>query len=43
MNLNANKFTGSKTYVASEELMKAVEVYNKRDRRFGGASEEEDA
>ena len=26
-----------------EELMKAVEVYNKRDRRFGGVSEEEDA
>ena len=26
-----------------EELMKAVEAYNKRDRRFGGVSEEEDA
>ncbi len=26
MNLNAQSFTGSNTYVASEELMKAVDV-----------------
>lgn len=26
-----------------DELMKAVEAYNKRDRRFGGVSEEDDA